>query len=190
MCISIIDIMQIITGIAAIIALMISVLEGIKNSKISQTNFLLELKGAFAEDRRYRIHIALREGKSIENWQDLDDYIGLFEVCEIMIEKNTLSQKVFNQLFKYRLYNILKSDDVFTYKIIYEYDTLERFYKLLIKTFPLCKNEFDDLKIFSKEFRDRNKEFIKYGPVQTIIRISESDKNEIKNRIKTIRDKI
>jgi len=190
MYISIIDLMQIATGIAAIVALIFTAIEGLKNSRISQTDFLLELKSAFAEDKRYKIHVALRESKNIENWQDLDDYIGLFEICEIMIEKKTLSQKIFNQLFRYRLFNILQSDDVIIYKIIFEYDTLERFYKLLKRTYPSCKKEFDELRIFSKEFRNRNKEFIKYGPVQTILRISESDNNDIKKGIRKIRDKI
>lgn len=50
----------------------------------------MELRDKFQEDKRYKIHIALRDGEKIENWADLDDYLGLFEVCEIMIKNKSI----------------------------------------------------------------------------------------------------
>lgn len=80
-----VDIAQIITGLAAIIALIYTVCGFRKNNRISKSTFLLEIRDKFQEDKRFRIHNTLKKGDKIENWTDLDDYLGLFEVCEIMI---------------------------------------------------------------------------------------------------------
>ncbi|MBA7539072.1 hypothetical protein ES705_31350 [subsurface metagenome] len=152
-----VDIAQIITGFAAIAALIFFVVGFRKNNRISKSTFLLELRDKFQEDKRYKIHIALKNGEKIENWTDLDDYLGLFEVCEIMIRNKSIELHDFKKLYGYRLQNILSNDKVVYFKLILEFKYWDNLYNLLERCFDKHTKEFDDLKKISLSLEDRDR---------------------------------
>jgi hypothetical protein len=97
----------------------------IRQSKIiEQGKFLIELRKMFPEHDN--IHFKFRpEGEwrtgqipnDNETWAKIDAYLGLFELCEILIENNSLSEVHFKAQYEYRLRNILANNQVRTLKL-------------------------------------------------------------------------
>jgi hypothetical protein len=111
------DIANIATIIASIIGAGALVFAGIqlKNSaQVAEGQFLLELeKMMTAHDE---IHLKLRPGgawadgaspNSPKDWAALEDYMGFFEHCELLIQDKSLSVERFNHIFGYRVFNIV-----------------------------------------------------------------------------------
>jgi len=153
-----VDIAQISTGIIAIFALIISIITLCRSNKISKSTFLLELREKFQEEKRHKIHDKLQENKKIEDKEeiDLDDYLGLFEVCEIMMKNKSIEKDDFKNLYEYRLQNFLNSKEWVYKKLVLEYDKWDMLYKLLKRCFDKHKDEFDNLKKFAKNLKDKN----------------------------------
>jgi hypothetical protein len=126
-----------------------------KNNKISRSSFLLEVRDKFQVERRYNTHIALKNNKKVESWADLDDYLGLFEICEIMIQNKSLISIEFKKLYGYRLQNILQNKEVVYHKLVLECDKWDNLYLLLERCFDNHKKTFRDLRNFSKNLADR-----------------------------------
>jgi len=102
-----------------------------EGNKTSNAQFLIELRNMFATPERMKIHsiIQTNNEQAIKTYtpqknelqqeidQDgreelLDDYLGLFEFCKLLIDKGSLSEEDFLTFYKYRLENILKSDAI------------------------------------------------------------------------------
>lgn len=145
----IVRIAPILSVFAAVIALIFTSLQYMKNRKIVQGKFLLDLREKFSEDRRYRIHLALRNNQPINDWDALDDYMGLFEICEIMIRNKTLKIEDFNDLYKYRLGNIILSREIVFHKLVCEYKSWNNFYLLLEHSFPNKLDVIQQLKNYA-----------------------------------------
>jgi len=88
---------------------------------------MLELERMFATHDR--IHLLLRpDGKwcgdggpqTIEDWTAVEDYMGLFEHCEILIQTGLLNADMFDRLFGYRLTNILANAVITQAKLVRE----------------------------------------------------------------------
>ena len=143
-------------------ALIMSIRGFQKSNNISKSTFLLELREKFGTERRHEVHKILRNGKEIEDWADLDDYLRLFEVCEMMIKNRTIEFQDFEKLYRYRLGNILHDKKVVFCKLVEQFDSWDDLYSLLNRCFPECEQEFDELKnlknkgvkIDDKEFSD------------------------------------
>lgn len=78
-----------------------------------EVQLLLELRAAFAA--HFEVHINLRpEGiwagangpNSANEWAMVDAYLGLFEVCNRMLDNGQLSSDMFRNQYLYRLENI------------------------------------------------------------------------------------
>ena len=147
---------QIFAGIAATIALIYTSLQFKKNSRIAKGQFLLDLREKFSEDRRYEIHLALRNNQPITDWHALEDYLGLFEICEIMIRNNTIELDDFSSLYRYRLQNILIAKSVVLMKFVRGCRSYKNFYSLIRRCFPNKRNEILALQNFSLEATDVN----------------------------------
>ena len=119
--------LQLFANIATIIAATVAsigIYLGVKQLKLStsiaKANFLLELEKL--SERFDDIHMNLRPGGK---WAEagevslndlsrseiikLEDYMGFFEHCELLINKGVLSGSDFYKLFGYRLYNLNSS---------------------------------------------------------------------------------
>jgi len=127
-------------------ALIMSIRGFQKSNNISKSTFLLELREKFGTERRHEVHKILRNGEIIEDWSDLDDYLGLFEVCEMMIKNRTIELQDFEKLYKHRLGNILHNEKVVFCKLVEEFDNWDDLYSLLCRCFPQCRQEFNELK--------------------------------------------
>jgi len=96
------------------------------NRKTTQAQFWLQLRDDFA--RYDQIHLYLRPGgiwtkdgqgpQSVEEWAQLEGYMGLFEHCESMLRQGLLDEKVFIDSFKYRVVNIYSNPTIKKAKLI------------------------------------------------------------------------
>lgn len=130
------------SGLGALSALIISIVQIKKNSKISEANFWLTLRESFNSPDRKIVHQDLRQGKwkntsPSDNceWVKIEDYMGLFEVCERMLERKIIDEKMFISLYEYRIHNIITNKELAKCKLIYEYYDWEYFYKLLSRLY-------------------------------------------------------
>ncbi|MEI8203092.1 MAG: hypothetical protein WCH34_08785 [Bacteroidota bacterium] len=141
-----VKIAEIVTGFAAFIALFLTFFQFRKTDKSSKGKFLLDLRELFSNDRRYQIHLKLRNGERVNNWSDIDDYMGLFEICEIMIKNGTISFEEFDCLYRYRIINIVNNKTIVFFKLDLESKSWKNFYCLLSRLFPEAKLEIANLK--------------------------------------------
>jgi hypothetical protein len=95
-----------------------------EGNKTSNAQFLIDLRNMFATPERMKIHRIIQKENNEEEIkkytpqnddqdgreEQLDDYLGLFEFCKILIDKGSLSEEDFLTFYRYRLHNILVSD--------------------------------------------------------------------------------
>lgn len=120
------QIAEIVASMAAVIGLFYAVVQLQKNARIAEGQFLIELTKMFAEHED--VHIKLRpagdwrNGKAnpdtVKDWTAIDNYMGLFERCEILMRQKTLDPSVFAVLFGYRLTNILSQPAIVEKKLV------------------------------------------------------------------------
>jgi len=152
---NVVQITQITTGIAAVGALIFNITTNIRNTKSATNQFWLGLRDRFAEEKRYSAHKRIRENKTIEEWADVDDYLGLFEVCEIMLRKKTIRIGAFRALYGYRLSNLLFHDEIVFYKFVMEVKHWGLLYSLIERTFPKAKPILKKFRKLSEELSER-----------------------------------
>jgi hypothetical protein len=120
------EIIQTIANIITIVGLpvaIISIFIGIQSieqaKKVEQGTFLIELRKMFLIHDE--AHLQLRNNDQWmpegNDWAKIDSYLGLFELCEILIQNKSLSEKHFSSQYKYRLENILKNDQIVLHKL-------------------------------------------------------------------------
>jgi hypothetical protein len=109
--------------------------------RIAQGEFLLRLDEMF----RYhdKVHRRLRPGgewylqekgpNSVEEWADVDSYMGLFERIKVLIDNKVVELEIINTLYGYRLDNILANNKIKQEKL--EKDEKDKWQKFI----KLCK---------------------------------------------------
>lgn len=119
----------------------------IQLQKINATDssrFLLELRDSFSEKRRWKIHKAIKNNSNgyLENHDtEVDDYLGLFEICEVMINKGTMTVKDFSIFYFYRLEYILGNNYILN-KLVTEKASYWTNISKIFKRFPELKEEY------------------------------------------------
>ncbi|MCG8410128.1 MAG: hypothetical protein MI739_02465 [Bacteroidales bacterium] len=168
------------SGVGALSALIISLSQIKKNSKFNEANFWLTLREMFNTSNRVNIHEDLRKGKWIaevpknhQYWIKLEDYLGIFEICERMLARRIINKKMFISLYEYRIYNFLANKEIAKRKLILEYSDWFYFYKLLKRIYGKSWIEF-------YEFLKRNDHIIKESESETtfIQAMSKSNKEK------------
>lgn len=85
----------------------------------SRGTFLLELDAAF--ERHAKTHRRLRGGEwatpgagpeSVQDWADVEAYVGLFERVEVLLDSGILDAPLVNDLYGYRVVNIVENDRI------------------------------------------------------------------------------
>lgn len=145
-----------ITAIAALGALGFYNLQLFQTKRINRANFWLQLKQLFFEPSRFDIHIRIMEnglGDKISEKDSaiIDDYLGIFEICLLMINENVIDLGTFKTIYKYRLDYILRNELVVKEKLISE----GKYYKKLFDLYSKVSNnsgwiEFWERKIFER----------------------------------------
>lgn len=134
-----VDIAAIVGGVTAVAVLFYTAIQVRQNTLISRGQLWLELEKMFTTHDP--VHIALRPGgkwsgpnsgpETVEEWAQLEDYMGLFEHCEIMLERKLIDWDTFGDIFAYRLHNIADNTRIVDAKLIQERRSWKRFLRLL-----------------------------------------------------------
>jgi hypothetical protein len=108
-------------------------------ARASQGQFWLELEKMFASHDA--VHIKLRPGgkwtkpgagpKTVEEWAAVEDYMGLFEHTEFMLQRGLLDWQTFETIFSYRLPNIVHNTVIANAKLRDERDGWATFLRLM-----------------------------------------------------------
>jgi hypothetical protein len=79
-----------------------------------------------------RVHLRLRPGgdwcgtgigpTTLEERAQVEDYMGLFEHCELLIRSGVINSQMFENLFKYRIENLVANPVIVREKLILEKD--------------------------------------------------------------------
>ena len=113
-------------------------------NKTDSSRFLLELRDSFSEKKRWKVHYAIKTNTETdaiylkEHKTDVDDYLGLLEICEEMIERKTLSIDSFKNFYHYRLKYILRNTYMIKKLLNDDISYWPKLYKLI--------NRFPDLR--------------------------------------------
>ncbi|MEY4330719.1 MAG: hypothetical protein RL609_1467 [Bacteroidota bacterium] len=111
--------------------------EYVQTKKVAEGTLLLELKNTFLEFDD--IHLGLRPGGiwtignrlfSSEDWIRVETYMGLFELCEILISNQSISEKNFKDQYLFRLHNILNNEEIVNFKLNHEKEYWQTFIAL------------------------------------------------------------
>lgn len=97
-----------------------------RSAKISQGQFMLELEKMI--ELHDEVHLKLRNGDwsvpnagpdedDLEAWAAVEDYMGLFEHCELLMRNGSLSPDDFKSLFGYRVLNLIFNDVIMDAKL-------------------------------------------------------------------------
>lgn len=120
------------------VALVFTALQYKKSADIAAAQFWLTLEEMFA--KHDDVHILLRGGawstpesgpETVEEWAMLEDYMGLFEHCELLIAKGLIDEKTFQKIFRYRIENILENRLIARAKLVEEKSCWETFIDLV-----------------------------------------------------------
>jgi len=114
-----------VAAVVALVALLYAATQVRTSALKNRGLFWLEIEKMF--QTHAPIHRKLRPGgkwgnnagapATAEEWSALEDYMALFEHCEIMIEWGILDEQTFLDLFSYRLQNIVDNRTVFEAKL-------------------------------------------------------------------------
>lgn len=138
-CLTLTQLATIVAAAVAVVALLYTAYQVRSNAFTSRASFWLELERMFRTHDD--VHLKLRPGgewsdgvsgpKSAQEWGALEDYMGLFEHCEIMIRLGLIDVRTFSDIFAYRLNNIVANCTVVEAKLQREAKSWENFLSLL-----------------------------------------------------------
>ena len=94
--------------------------------KVAKGQFILDLKQML--DTHRVVHRRLRPGEiwhgadgqlpaTAQEWCDLEEYMGFFEHCEILIQDGSLDLDNFIDMFSYRVHNIVSNPKIVEAKL-------------------------------------------------------------------------
>jgi hypothetical protein len=122
----------------AVVALTYAALQLRRSVIIARGQFMLELEKMISlHDPTHR---RLRPGGSwsggggpatAAEWSEVEDYMGFFEHCELLLEDGSLKMRAFKALFGYRVRNIVANTDIAAAKLKQEASSWELFLRLL-----------------------------------------------------------
>jgi hypothetical protein len=105
----------------------------ISNINNQESKALLDLRGLLNEPENLEIHkklrgesgdwameIPKREKDNKDTWRKIDNYLGILELINILIEKDVISKENFDNQFGYRVDNVFINHDINEYLDSYE----------------------------------------------------------------------
>ena len=128
------DIVTMIGVAVGAISLLVTAWSTWKTFLTNRARFWLDLRSQFA--RHDEVHRNLRPGgkwsihkfqpstvegpgpENVEDWADVEAYMGLFEHCEIMLEQRLLDERTFREIYRYRISNIERNKRIRMEKLI------------------------------------------------------------------------
>ncbi len=117
---------------SAVMALIYAGLQIRQSVLIARGQFMLELERMIA--LHDPVHIRLRPGgdwsthdsgpADAAEWSELEDYMGFFEHCELLLQAGSLKLQSFKALFGYRVANIMQNNRIVRAKLQEEEEVL------------------------------------------------------------------
>jgi hypothetical protein len=82
-------------------------------------------------DELLKFYEELRGPHTIEEWRDIEDYMGLFEHCEAMLSNELIDLPTFKEIYRYRLINIMSNRRIVIAKLGCKRESWQGFMRLL-----------------------------------------------------------
>ncbi len=143
-----------VTGITAVFGVAVAIIAGfyakeqlLAGQKVAYGDFLLRLDEAFWRHRE--VHKKLRPGGDwslvspedeirekvngphfLKDGADIEGYMGLFERVQLLREKDLIDIETVNRLYGYRLFTIVKNDNIYQGKLVENGDGWTDFIRL------------------------------------------------------------
>lgn len=139
-----------ITALVAVGTLIVAYIQLRSINATDSSRFLLELRDSFSEKRRWKIHRAIKNKAQkdldyLENHKvEVNDYLGLFEICEEMIERQTIPEDTFRTFYLYRLEYMLGNTWILKKLLDDDISYWPKLYKLMNR-FPELKEEYYEM---------------------------------------------
>ena len=80
-----------------------------------------------------------------EEWDDVENYMGLFEHCELLMQSGLLDPAMFKTLFEYRIVNIIANPKIVRDKLVIEERSWPDFWKL-VRRLDLAVPDLDSIR--------------------------------------------
>ena len=131
------DILQLFSGIIAALSVVLLGIELFQSRKVSEGEFLANLNQMFVENESYRKAYTLLENYDFENCPDLElenveisNYLTFFEVFQLLIDRDTLTIDMFDDLFGYRFFIAVHNPYVQKQKLVKLPNNFRNLYRL------------------------------------------------------------
>ena len=151
------DTTQVFSGLIVLVSVILLGVELYQSRKISEGEFLANLNQMFVENEDYKIAYTLFEKYDFENCPDLElknihisNYFTFFEVFQLLIDRETLSIDMFDDLFGYRFFIAVHNPYVQKQKLTKSPNNFRNLYILEKKWIELRKKK--NLPVFHEEY--------------------------------------
>ncbi len=131
------DVLQLFSGIIAALSVVLLGIELFQARKVSEGEFLANLNQMFVENEDYKKAYTLFESYDFESCPDLEldnidisNYLTFFEVFQLLIDRNTLSIDMFDDLFGYRFFIAVHNPYVQKQKLVKLPNNFRNLYRL------------------------------------------------------------
>jgi len=152
----------------AVLALLFAGLQLMRTLKVERGRFELEVERMLAEHNQTALRLrpggdwSRRPGakapevldpvtleprgpQNYEEWDAVENYMGLFEHCELLMQSGLLDPVMFRKLFGYRIENIIANPEIVLHKLVLEERYWPDFWKL-IRRFEFKVPEEDSIR--------------------------------------------
>jgi hypothetical protein len=122
----------VISGVGTVVALLISIRALTENTKAEKGKNILEINSLLNDGKYYEISKIIRSELTVTHkWPEVDEYLGVFEICKILIKQGSLDLQIFKNQFGVKLSNIRYHPEIMYYKLIIEFRYWKSLYELM-----------------------------------------------------------
>lgn len=106
----------------AIATVVVLITQIVRERRVRRAEMLLTLRREFSYPKRAAVHTALRfrdwdDGVPMCRWPDIEDYLGILEICAYLIRDRVITLRVFADLYEYRVHNLLCNEEIVQRKL-------------------------------------------------------------------------
>ena len=155
------DVIQIASLLSAVIGVILLAVEISQSRKITEADFIAELNASFVTNEDYKRAYTMFENYDFENLPDLDmenihisNYLTFFETFQLLLESETLSMRLLNDLFGYRFFLAVHNPFVQRKKLVKSPENFVNLYRLEREWIKYRKSK--GLKIYHEEYSLEN----------------------------------
>lgn len=131
------DILQLFSGLIAAMSVILLGVELFQSRKVSEGEFLANLNQMFVENESYKKAYTFFENYDFDNLPDLElenveisNYLTFFEVFQLLIDRDTLTIDMFDDLFGYRFFIAVHNPYVQKQKLVKLPNNFRNLYRL------------------------------------------------------------